>query len=106
MVFSRRNFFKQALAMPIAASLGGYEALAAAEKGQVRITDIKAIALKEKRGSSRGLVKIETDAGLVGYGPSEGGPETRVAIAMIENGPDGLIGKDPLSIHVHFHNMF
>ena len=106
MVVSRRNFFKTALAMPVAASFMGYEALAAAEKGQVKITAIKTIALKEKRGSSRGLVKIETDAGVVGYGPSEGGPDTRVAIGTIANGPDGLIGKDPLSIHVHFHNMF
>src|SRR5450432_4536215 len=103
MLVSRRNFFKKALAIPVAVSFMGYETLAAAEKGQVKITAIKAIALKEKRGSSRGLVKIETDAGVVGYGPSEGGPDTRVAVAMIANGPDGLIGKDPLSIQLHFH---
>jgi galactonate dehydratase len=95
-----------ALAAPVGASLAGFEARAAAAQGQVKITAIKAIRLKEKRGSSRGLVKIETDAGLVGYGPSEGGPETRLSIAALEGGPDGLIGKDPLSIHVHFHNMF
>ena len=75
MVLSRRNFFKAALAAPISVSLAGYEARAAAAQGQVKITAIKAIRLKEKRGSSRGLVKIETDAGLVGYGPSEGGPK-------------------------------
>jgi len=106
MVLSRRNFFKAALAAPISVSLAGYEARAAAAQGQVKITAIKAIRLKEKRGSSRGLVKIETDAGLVGYGPSEGGPETRAGIAGVLGGPDGLIGKDPLAIHVHFHNMF
>jgi L-alanine-DL-glutamate epimerase-like enolase superfamily enzyme len=106
MDFSRRNLLKSALAIPAGAALAGYEAHAAPVQGQVKITAIKAIALKEKRGSSRGLVKIETDAGLVGYGPSEGGPETRLAIAMIEGGPDGLIGKDPLSIKVHFNSMF
>jgi galactonate dehydratase len=106
MILSRRNLLRTALAAPIGASLGSFQAKAATAQGQVKITAIKAIALKEKRGSSRGLVKIETDAGLVGYGPSEGGPETRLAIAMIEGGPDGLIGKDPLSIHVHFNSMF
>ena len=106
MGLSRRNLLKTALTMPVSAALTSYAAHAAPVQGQVKITAIKAIALKEKRGSSRGLVKIETDAGLVGYGPSEGGPETRLAIAMIEGGPDGLIGKDPLSIHVHFNSMF
>jgi len=106
MSLSRRNLLKTALTMPAGAALAGYEAKAAPVQGQVKITAIKAIALKEKRGSSRGLVKIETDAGLVGYGPSEGGPETRLAIAMILGGPDGLIGKDPLSIKVHFNSMF
>src|SRR6202142_786603 len=106
MILSRRNLLKTALATPVGATFAGYEAKAAPVQGQVKITAIKTIALKEKRGSSRGLIKIETDAGLVGYGPSEGGPETRAGIAGVLNGPDGLIGKDPLAIHVHFHNMF
>ena len=109
MVLSRRNFFKAALAMPIGVSLGGYEALAATAQGQVKITAIKAIRLKRGAGS-RGYIKIETDAGLVGYGPGEGGPETRETIAMLEDSPaggkTGLIGKDPLAIRVHFQNMF
>ncbi len=109
MVLSRRNFFKAALVMPIGVSLGGYEALAATAQGQVKITAIKAIRLKRGTGS-RGYIKIETDAGLVGYGPGEGGPETRETIAMLEDSPaggkSGLIGKDPLAIHVHFQNMF
>ena len=109
MVLSRRNFFKAALAMPIGVSLGGYEALAAPAQGQVKIKAIKAIRLKRGAGS-RGYIKIETDAGLVGYGPGEGGPETRETIAMLEDSPagekTGLIGKDPLAIHVHFQNMF
>jgi L-alanine-DL-glutamate epimerase-like enolase superfamily enzyme len=75
----------------------------------VKITAIKTLRLNGKRGTSQGLIKIETDSGLVGYGPSYGGPETRMAIAALETGPgggDGLIGKDPLAIRVHFHNMF
>jgi len=107
MVLTRRNFLTTALAMPVASSLAHYEALAAPAQGEVKITAIKTIRLNQKsRGNSRALIKIVTDAGLVGYGPSEGGPEARAAIAALEGGPGGLIGKDPLAIRVHFHNMF
>ncbi|MFN8442931.1 MAG: mandelate racemase/muconate lactonizing enzyme family protein [Caldilineaceae bacterium] len=74
--------------------------------GQVKITAIKALQLKE----GRTLIRIDTDAGVSGYGECHGsGPFAREAIAMLE-GPRlphlGLIGKDPLAIEVHFHNMF
>jgi L-alanine-DL-glutamate epimerase-like enolase superfamily enzyme len=75
-------------------------------RGQVKITAIK--ALQPKRDAT--LIKIETDAGVSGYGPCHGtGPFVRAAIEHLE-GPRlphlGLIGKDPLAIEVHFHNMF
>ncbi len=75
-------------------------------RGQIKITAIK--ALQPKRDAT--LIKIETDAGISGYGPCHGtGPFVRAAIAHLE-GPRlphlGLIGKDPLAIEVHFHNMF
>ncbi len=74
--------------------------------GQVEITAIKALELEDHRT----LIKIETDAGVDGYGECHGsGPYARAAIAALE-GPRlphlGLIGKDPLAIEVHFHNMF
>ena len=73
--------------------------------GQVRITAIKAVA--QKRGAT--LVRVETDAGVYGIGPCHGsGPFVRAAIAGLE-GPRlphlSLIGKDPLALGVHFHNM-
>lgn len=85
--------------------LSGYDAMAAA-RGQVKITAIKALQLQE-RGT---LIKVETDAGVSGYGECHGsGPLAREVIAGLE-GPRlphlGLIGKDPLAIEVHFHNMF
>ena len=75
-------------------------------RGQVKITAIKAVQLKRDAT----LIKIETDAGIAGYGPCHGtGPFVRAAIDHLE-GPRlphlGLIGKDPLAIEVHFHNMF
>lgn len=76
------------------------------EKSDVTITAIK--ALQPQRGAT--LIKVETDAGMAGYGPCHGtGPFVRAVIAGLE-GPRlphlGLIGKDPLAIEVHFHNMF
>lgn len=86
--------------------LSGYDAMATARQGQAKITAIKALQLKE-RGT---LIKVETDAGISGYGECHGsGPLAREVIASLE-GPRlphlGLIGKDPLAIQVHFHNMF
>jgi galactonate dehydratase len=74
--------------------------------GRVKITAIK--ALQPRQGTT--LIKIETDAGIEGYGPCfASGPVARAAIAALDSGrlPHlGLIGKDPLAIQVHHHNMF
>ena len=83
-----------------------FAAQAAGMRDQVKITAIK--VLQPRRGAT--LIKVETDAGVSGYGPCHGtGPFVRAAIAGLE-GPRlphlGLIGKDPLRIGVHFHNMF
>lgn len=74
---------------------------------QLKITAIKALETKDRAT----LVRVETDGGIVGYGPCHGvtGPFIRAAIGGLE-GPRnphlGLIGKDPLTIDVHYHNMF
>jgi len=83
-----------------------YAAQTAGMRDEVTITAIK--VLQPRRGAT--LVKVETDSGVSGYGPCHGtGPFVRAAIAGLE-GPRlphlGLIGKDPLAIGVHFHNMF
>ncbi|MBN1579907.1 MAG: mandelate racemase/muconate lactonizing enzyme family protein [Anaerolineae bacterium] len=83
-----------------------YDALSAPARDQVKITQIK--AMQPRHGVT--LIKIETDAGIAGYGPCGGsGPFARAVIAELE-GPRlphlGLIGKDPLAIQVHFQNMF
>ncbi len=85
---------------------GSFDRQAASMQDEIKITAIK--ALQPKEGAT--LVKVETDAGVSGYGPCHGtGPFVRAAIARLE-GPRlphlGLMGKDPLKIEVHFHNMF
>ncbi len=77
-----------------------------------RITAIKAMQVQAPGPLVRQetFIKIETDIGVVGYGECHsGGPFARAVIAGLEGGrlPHlGLIGKDPLAIGVHFHNMF
>ena len=83
-----------------------FDAQVAGMRDLVTITAIK--VLQPKRGAT--LLKVETDAGVSGYGPCHGtGPFVRAAVARL-GGPRlphlGLIGKDPLAIGVHFHNMF
>jgi L-alanine-DL-glutamate epimerase-like enolase superfamily enzyme len=90
----------------VASVFSSFDVLAAPARRQVKITAIKALQLKE-RGT---LIRVDTDSGISGYGECGGtGPYARFAIATLE-GPRlphlGLIGKDPLAIQVHFHNMF
>ena len=118
MILSRRNFLKTVLAMPLGVALfsrlfAHYEALAAPLRGRVKITAIKAMQV-----GNRTPIKIETDSGFVGYGPSMSsgpslatGPYVRDVIREFsanEGSTAGLtlIGKDPLDIQVHHFNMF
>ena len=100
-----QTLLKAALTLPLRTSLAPFEPQATPARDQVKITSIKAMQV-----GRRTLIKIETDAGIVGYGPCGGtGPFARDVIASLEGGrlPHlGLIGKDPLAIQVHFHNMF
>jgi L-alanine-DL-glutamate epimerase-like enolase superfamily enzyme len=98
---SRRQLLRLAVALPSAGLFGGFRALAASHLSRVKITSIKAMAIKGIAGNC--LVRIDTDSGLVGYGEAGvSGPMARSRLAKMT---DLLIGKDPLAIEVHFHNM-
>ena len=83
-----------------------FDAYADPVRKLVKITAIK--ALQPRQGAT--LIRVDTDAGISGFGPcNESGPVARSVINQLQNGrlPHlGLIGKDPLAIQVHFHNMF
>src|SRR5437763_1573355 len=107
MRLTRRNLLEMALSMPVGAVLAGYRALAAPAEGLSKITRIQALQLKD----GRTLIRIDTDAGISGYGEcNTPGPAARSVIAAYNGAgrlPNlALIGKDPLAIQVHFHNMF
>ncbi|NLG26893.1 MAG: hypothetical protein GX557_03230, partial [Chloroflexi bacterium] len=64
------------------------------ERGHVKITAIKAMQINDQSGQT--LVKVETDAGLTGYGEAGStGPMTRAHLKWME---PMLIGEDPLNI--------
>lgn len=100
MKLSRRNLLALATGVP-AAWLLNYPAFAAAQARQVKITRIKTMGLDNVGDGC--LIKIETDAGLVGYG--EAGLPSAAARARIEMMAPLLIGQDPLAIERHFYAM-
>ena len=96
---TRRDFFKAALLLPAGAYLAKFQALAAPLHGAVKITAVKALPLDFEGDGS--LVRIETDAGITGYG--ETGVDAKTARALIPR--LRLVGADPLAIERHFQTM-
>jgi len=88
-----------ALALPAGPWLARYEAMAAPARGAIKITSVKALQLDFQGDGC--LVRIETDAGITGYG--ETGVDARMARARIPQ--LRLVGADPLSIERHFQSM-
>jgi L-alanine-DL-glutamate epimerase-like enolase superfamily enzyme len=89
------------LALPAAAWLTNYRALAASLSKAVKITAIKTLGIDNVGDGC--LIRIETDAGLVGYG--EAGLPSAAARSRIEMMAPQLIGQDPLAIERHFYRM-
>jgi L-alanine-DL-glutamate epimerase-like enolase superfamily enzyme len=98
---SRRDFLKTAAALKVAALAGGastlatFNAIAAGERGKVKITDIKVMILQGPRTYT--YVKVLTDSGLFGIGEGYGSPGIGVKEGILELRPY-FIGKDPLDI--------
>ena len=75
--------------------------MAAPYTGTVKIAAVKAMQVRDIFGNRP--IKIETDAGLVGYGEAgSSGPMARARLAVME---PMLVGKDPLSIDKHLHDL-
>jgi L-alanine-DL-glutamate epimerase-like enolase superfamily enzyme len=92
---NRRSFLSTLAAVPAASALSPFEALAAPEKGRVKIRDIKTMMIQGPRTYT--LVKVETDSGLYGIGEGYGSPGVGVKEQILALKPD-LVGKDPLEI--------
>ena len=98
---TRRDFVRLAAALPAGATFTALRSHAAAHAGKVKITAVKAMQISDIANNC--LIKIETDAGLTGYG--EAGASGPMARARIETMKRFLIGQDPLAIEKHFHEM-
>jgi L-alanine-DL-glutamate epimerase-like enolase superfamily enzyme len=98
---SRRDLLRVAVALPAAGLFARYRAMAAPNVSRVKITNVRAMAIRNIAGNC--LIRIDTDSGLTGYG--EAGSTGPMARARIETMKGLLIGKDPLLIEVHFFNM-
>lgn len=98
---TRRQLIQLAVALPASGLFERFRALAAPQVNRVKITSVRAMAIKNIAGNC--LIRIDTDSGLTGYGEAGAtGPMARARIATMQN---LLIGKDPLAIEVHFQNM-
>ena len=89
------------VAAPTSALFLPLRTFAQGHKGKVKITDIRVIQIKNIAGNS--LVRVDTDAGLSGYG--EAGASGPMARSRVEQLKTQIVGQDPLSIERHFHNM-
>jgi galactonate dehydratase len=99
--WTRRSLLRLAVSLPTGAHLSRYNALASPYRAKTKIRDIQAMQLTTQTGNC--LIRVITDAGLVGYG--EAGSTGPMARARIETMKPLLIGKDPLAIEQHFHQM-
>ncbi len=98
---TRRDLLRIAIATPLGAFYSSYAAHAQPYRNQIKITRIRAMQIKDIAGNC--LIRIDTDAGLTGFG--EAGATGPMARARIETMKPLLIGKDPLAIERHFHQM-
>jgi L-alanine-DL-glutamate epimerase-like enolase superfamily enzyme len=90
-MLSRRRFLQTVSA----GALASFHALAAPERGRVKITDIRVMMLQGPRTYT--LIKVLTDAGVYGVGEGYGSPAVGVKEGVLELRPY-FIGKDPLEI--------
>src|SRR5437764_6621942 len=98
---TRRDLIRMAVALPAAGLFSRFRAMAAPELKKVKITKVRAMAIQNIAGNC--LIRIDTDSGLTGYG--EAGASGPMARARIQTMKPLLVGKDPLTIEVHFQNL-
>jgi L-alanine-DL-glutamate epimerase-like enolase superfamily enzyme len=98
----RRSFLQGlAAAVPASAALGHYTAMAQPLKNKVKITDLKAVVIGRPGGNT--LVRIDTDAGVSGYGEAYWG--FGVKDLMLGYLREAIIGSDPLDIDPLYTKM-
>jgi galactonate dehydratase len=75
---------------------------------KVRITNVKAIGVTYDPASDRPyvFVKLETNAGVVGWGEATLEGKAGAVIACVNDFRDFLIGSDPIQVEHHWQSMY
>jgi len=75
---------------------------------KVKITNVKVIGVSISRQTDRPyvFVKLETDAGLVGWGEGTLEGKAGAVMACVNDFRDFLIGADPLPVEHHWQSMY
>ena len=75
---------------------------------KIRITDVKVFGVSLTRDSDRPyvFVKLETNAGLVGWGEGTLEGKAGAVIACVNDFRDFLIGSDPMQVEHHWQSMY
>ena len=98
----RRNLLQGLAAMvPATAVLGSYTAMAEPLKKKVKITDLKAVVMGRPGGNT--IVRIDTDAGVSGYGEAYWG--FGIKDVMLGYLRDCVVGADPFDIEPLYNKM-
>jgi len=97
---NRRNFLFGALSAPIIGLFSSLKTATAAEAGKTRITGMK---LKPISRIGHTMIRLDTDAGVSGYG--ESGVSGPMMVAWRERYLPIIMNQDPISIERHFHRM-
>ena len=80
--------------LPASSALGHYSAIAEPLRKKVKITDLKAMVVGRAGGNT--LVRIDTDAGITGYGEAYWG--FGIKDVMLGYLREAILGQDPLDI--------
>jgi len=98
----RRDVLQGLAAMlPASSMLGRYSAMAEPLRKKVKITDLKAMVIGRSGGNT--LVRIDTDAGVSGYGETYWG--FGIKDVMMGYLRDAIMGEDPLDIDPLYTKM-
>ena len=96
----RRDFLKGLAAIPAAATLSNFRAMAALDLKKIKITDVKMMTF----GSGpRNMVKITTDSGISGIGEAYWGPGVKDVVLRYLR--PLVMGEDPLEIEPLYTKM-
>ena len=98
----RRDFLRSVAAIaPASAGVSHFAAVAEPVRKKVKITDLKAVVLGKPGGNT--LVRIDTDAGVTGYGEAYWG--FGIKEVMMGYLRDAIVGADPLDIEPLYTKM-